>query len=109
MRQVKSLFRWYEQYVADRADNETATIEAAVIVWHPDDSLLLSVALSAARQYRMRFHGITMSLGEATTKNFRAHEGFDPKLGHRAEEAKAEARNLGFVSHTQLEAPDGQP
>lgn len=110
MGHVERLFGQYERYVVDRADNEEdAEVNAAVVLWHPDDEILLSIALAAAQNYRMRLHGITLSRGEATTKNFRRHEGFDPALGHRSEEAASGARSLGFASHTQLEAPDGQP
>lgn len=103
------LFEQYERLVADREDNDEAEAEAAAVLWHADDEMLISIALAAARNYRIRIHGITLSRGEATTKNFRGHEGFDPAVGHRSEEAAAGARSIGLASHTQLEAPDGQP
>lgn len=109
MSRVGQLFEQYEDYVVAREDDDTTAIEAAAVLWHPDDEIILSIALAEAGLYNVRIHGITLSRGEATTKNYRQHEGFEPALGHRVLEAVSGAGALEFASHTQLEAPDGQP
>lgn len=103
---VQELFAEYESYTSNR-NGDDAVVEAAAVVAHPDDEIILSNAIAHANEFGMRIHGFTLTPGELTTKNFRAYEGFDPRLAHRTDEAREGALGAGFVSHEQFFGVDG--
>lgn len=106
MYKVQELFAEYESQALAQ-EGEDAVVEAAAVVAHPDDEIILSNLLALAMQSGMRIHGYTLTPGEKTTKNFRAYEGFDPRRGHRSEEAREGALGAGFATHDQLFGVDG--
>lgn len=107
MYKVHELFAEYESHVSAR-DGEDAVVTAAAVVAHPDDEIIMNNVLAMATQSGMRIHGITLTPGEATTKNFRAYDGFDPMRAHRTDEAREGALAAGFATHNQFFGVDGR-
>lgn len=107
MYKVHELLAEYESHASAR-DGDAAVVKAAAVVAHPDDEIIMNNVLALALQSGVRVHGITLTPGEATTKNFRAYDGFDPKLAHRQDEAREGALAAGFATHDQLYGIDGR-
>lgn len=107
MYKVHELFSEYQSHASAEA-GEDAVIEAAAVVAHPDDEIILANLIAQANTFGMRIHGLTLTPGEFTTKNFRAYAGFDPRQGHRKDEAREGALAAGFATHDQFFGVDGQ-
>ncbi|MFI5275369.1 MAG: PIG-L deacetylase family protein [Candidatus Saccharimonadales bacterium] len=104
---VQELFHEYESYKSDEAGNG-AEVTAAAVLAHPDDEMVISNLIAAAKTRRIKLLGITLTRGEASTKNHRAHDPeFALQQGSRAHEAREGALLAGFVDHFQQEGTDG--
>jgi LmbE family N-acetylglucosaminyl deacetylase len=105
MGHVQELLQRYESYKTD-IHGGAEPIKAAVVVAHPDDEIILSNLLAVAKRSGVRLHGITLTRGESTTKNFRRFEDFTPRRGDRADEARKGALRAGCMTHDQLRGTD---
>lgn len=104
---VDTLFGYYQSQAPVRADG-TAEITAAAVLAHPDDEIILSNVIAKARKYGICMVDMTLSRGEASTKNHRAEDaGFDLVQGSRGQEAREGAISAGFTEHHQFDGTDG--
>lgn len=84
-----------------------------VVNAHPDDEILNAKVIAEVQRFaevesrEIPLHGVHLTLGEATTKNVLADEGFDPSLGDRKDEGVDGALIAGFTSVEQFLATDG--
>jgi LmbE family N-acetylglucosaminyl deacetylase len=77
---------------------------------HPDDELSHASILRTMRKKRIPFHGLVLTAGEASDKNYhqQSNPNFSVKNGDRKIEEYRMARKIGMASLQFLDAQDGE-
>ena len=106
MYHVHELFSQYKSHKSETASN-SAVVKAAAVHAHPDDEIVNSILYAEAIRCGIKVMGITLSRGEASTKNHREFDlEFALRDGDRSQEARDGALLAGFMGHEQLSGKD---